>query len=87
MMYTHDVTCNLSSEVKGNNDIYKKDQWKLKQFEKIVFWNKFYIIFHFLSLCAFISMQNIGRSIPVRIDISWFLLASAIFKQHVLIKF
>ena len=27
--------------------------------------NKFYIIFHFLSLCLFISIQNIGWSIPL----------------------
>ena len=30
------------------------------------FSNKFYIIFHFISLCAFISIQNTGRSIPLR---------------------
>ena len=33
--------------------------------KKIVFQNKFYTIFHFLSLCVFISIQNIGRSIPL----------------------
>ena len=34
--------------------------------KKIVFLDKFYIIYHFLSLCVFISVQNIGRSIPCR---------------------
>ena len=28
--------------------------------------SKFYVIFHFLSLCAFISIQKTGRSIPLR---------------------
>ena len=37
-----------------------------KHFEKIVSLNKFYIIFHFLSLRVFISIQNIGRSIPFK---------------------
>ena len=31
----------------------------------MVFLNKFYTIFHFLSLCVFISIQNIGGSIPL----------------------
>ena len=58
-------TCNLSRWNNRYNGNYKKDQKKLKHFEKIVFWNKFYIIVHFLSLCVFISIQNIGRSIPL----------------------
>ena len=66
ILYPHDVTCSLSRWNNGYNGIYKKDQQKLKHFEKIVFWNKFYIIFHFLSLCAFISIQNIGRSVPLK---------------------
>ena len=38
MSYTHDdVTCNLSRLNNGVNDINKKDQEKLKHFEKIVF--------------------------------------------------
>ena len=37
MLYTDDVTCNLSRWNNGGNDIYKKDQQKLKHFEKIVF--------------------------------------------------
>ena len=37
MLYTHDVICNLSRWNKGGNDIYKKDQWKLKYVEEIVF--------------------------------------------------
>ena len=32
--------------------------------EKIVFRNKFYIIFHFLPLRVLISIQSTGRSIP-----------------------
>ena len=52
-------------EIPGGT-IYKKDQLKLKHFEKIVSLNKFYIIFHFLSLRVFISIQNIGRSIPFK---------------------
>ena len=60
ILYTHDITCNLSRWNNGYNGNYKKDQKN----EKIVFWNKFYLIFHFLSQCVFISIQNIGRSIP-----------------------
>ena len=37
MLYTHDVTSNMSRWNNGSNDIYKKDQWKLKHFGKIVF--------------------------------------------------
>ena len=37
MLYTHDVTCNMSRWNIGGNDIYKKGQLKLKHFEKIVF--------------------------------------------------
>ena len=43
----------------------KKNQKDLKHFQKIVLWNKFYIIFHFISLCLFISIQNSGRKIPL----------------------
>ena len=42
---------------------------KLKHFEKIIFWNKFHMIFHFLSLCVFISIQNIGGSIPLNLGV------------------
>ena len=66
ILYTHDVTCNQSRWNNGYNGNYKKDEKKLKHFENIVFWNKFYIIFHFLSLYIFISVHNIGRSIPLR---------------------
>ena len=31
----------------------------------MVFFNKFCIFFHFLSICVFISIQNIGQSIPL----------------------
>ena len=41
----------------------KKRQKKLKYFEKIVFFNK---------RCIFISMQNIGRSIPLRNHLLFF---------------
>ena len=34
--------------------------------EKITFLNKFYTIFHLLSPCVFISIQNIGWSIPLK---------------------
>ena len=44
-----------------------------KNFEKIVSLNKFYIIFHFLSLCVFISIQNIGQSISLN-NIFWYTL-------------
>ena len=37
MLYTHDVTCNLSRWNKKGNDIYEKDQQNLKHFEKIAF--------------------------------------------------
>ena len=67
ILYTHDVTCNRSRWNNGYNNNYKKDKKKLKHFENIVFWNKFYIIFHFLSLCVFISIHNIGRSIPLSV--------------------
>ena len=30
------------------------------------FWNKFCIIFHFLLICVFISVQNIGQNIPLK---------------------
>ena len=65
ILYTHDVTCIVSRWNNGCNGNYKKDQKKLKHFEKIVFWNIFYKIFHFLSLCVFISIQNIDRCIPL----------------------
>ena len=39
----------------------------LKHFEKIVFLNKFSIIFHSLSNCVFILIQNIGWNIPLKI--------------------
>ena len=61
--YCTDVTCNLSRWNNEYNDISIK---KRKHFEKIGFLNKFYINFHFVSLCAFISIQNIDRSIPLR---------------------
>ena len=47
---------------------------KLKHFEKIGFLNKIYRIFHFLSLCAFISIRNVDRSIPLK-DRNWCLIA------------
>ena len=59
MLYPRDITCNLNRWNKGGSDIFKK----LKHFEKIVVFKKFYIIFNFLSLCVFISVQNIGSSI------------------------
>ena len=43
-----------------------KKSIKIKENWKNSFLNKFYIIFHFLSLCVFISIQNIGRCIPLR---------------------
>ena len=66
MLKTHVVTCNLSRWTNGGNNIYKKGQWKLKHFEGMVFQNKFFIIFHSLWLCIFISVQNIGRNIPLK---------------------
>ena len=38
---------------------------KTKTFWKNSFLNKFYMIFHFLSLWVFILIQDIGRSIPL----------------------
>ena len=64
VLYTHDVTCDLRRWNNEGNDIYKKGQWKLKQLKKN-FFNKFCIIFHFLSICVSISIQNIGWSIPL----------------------
>ena len=52
------VTCNLTRWNNGYNGIYKKDQIKLKHFEKTVFLNKFYIFFHFLSVFVFITVQK-----------------------------
>ena len=46
--------------------ISKKRSIKTKTFLKNSFSNKFYIIFHFLLLCEFVSIQNIGRSIPLK---------------------
>ena len=57
ILYTHDVTCNRSRWNNGYNGNYKKDEKKLKHFENTVFWNKFYIIFHFLSLCIYNNTQ------------------------------
>ena len=68
MLYTHDVTGYLSRCNNSGSDIHKKDQSKQKHFEKIVFLDKSYITFYFLSLCVFISIQNIGRSIPLNIN-------------------
>ena len=65
ILCTQDVTSNLSIWNSGRDDIYKNDQEKLKHVKKIVFKNKFNIIFHSLSLCVSISIQNIGRSIPL----------------------
>ena len=48
------------------NTFFKKHLKQPKNFEKS-FYNKFYIIFDFLSLRVFISIQNIGRSIPLTI--------------------
>ena len=39
MLYTLDVTYNLSKWNNGESEIYKKDQQKLKHFEKIVLIN------------------------------------------------
>ena len=38
MLYTHDVACSLSRWDNRGNDIYKKDQQKLKHFEKKFFY-------------------------------------------------
>ena len=77
MLYTHDVTCNLSRWSNGGNNIYKKRSMKTKTFWKNSFLkNKLYIRFRFLSLCIFISIQNIGRSIPLE---NKFLLSSVFF--------
>ena len=43
-----------------------KKMKRAKTFWKHSFWNRFYIVFHFLPLCVFISIHNIGRSIPLR---------------------
>ena len=53
-------------EITGVLISIKKDLQKLKHFEKIVFQNKFYIIFQFLSLYVFMSIQNTGQSIPLK---------------------
>ena len=37
--------------------------------EKIVFLNKFYIIFHFLSIFVFLSIWNIDWSIPLKVRV------------------
>ena len=59
------VACSPGGWGSVGNDIDKKDLWKLKHFEKIIFLKKFYMIFHFLSPCVFMSVWNIGRSIPL----------------------
>ena len=57
-----DVRCNLS---RWNNG-YKERSIKAKTFRKKEFFKKkFYIISHFLSLYVFISIQNIGQSVPL----------------------
>ena len=64
-----------------------KRSLKTKKIWKNSFLNKFYIILHFLSLCVFISIQNIGWSIPLisiwptfsscnQKHVGWFLLRS-----------
>ena len=65
-MFTHDATCNPSRWNTGGNNIYKKYQKRLKDSEKKIL-NKFYIIFNFLSLSVFTSIQNIGRSIHLTV--------------------
>ena len=35
--------------MKWGNDVYKKDQWKLKYFKEIVFLKKFYMKFYIIS--------------------------------------
>ena len=58
---------NWVDETMDVNDIYKKDL-KTRAFWKNPFLkNKFYVIFLFLPLCVFISIQNIGRSIHLKI--------------------
>ena len=47
--------------------ISTKKSIKTKTFWKSSFLNKFSIIFHFLSLCVFISIQNIGRSFLLKV--------------------
>ena len=75
MLYTHGVTWNVSRWNNRGNEIYKTDQSKLKHFEKIVFLNKFYIIFHFILLCVF--CRFISKNL-----LKWFLLI--ICKEHTL---
>ena len=73
MLYTHDVTWNLSRWNNGCNGNYKKNPKKLNHFDKIVFWNKLCLLFHFLSLSVFISIQNIGWSIPLIMALLFYL--------------
>ena len=55
ILYTHGVTCKLSKSNSACNDIYKKDK-KTKCFLKKTFFNKFYVIFHFL-MCIYINTE------------------------------
>ena len=56
MLYTHDVTGYLSRCNNRGSVIHKKDQSKLKHFEKIVFFRKILHIFLFpVTLCIYIN--------------------------------
>ena len=57
----------LVDEIMGVIISIQKVTKNLKHFEKIVFLNKFSIIFHSLSNCVFILIQNIGWNIPLKI--------------------
>ena len=64
ILYPHDVLAIWIDEI-VDVMISKEDQQKLKHFEKTVFFKKFYIHFYFLTLCVFVSIHNIGRSVPL----------------------
>ena len=56
MLFTHDITCNMSRRNSGSNDIYKKRSINTKPFRKNCFLNKFYIIFRFpVTMCIYIN--------------------------------
>ena len=57
MLYTHDVTCNLSRRNNGANDIYKRSV-KAKTFFKSSFFK--YVFDNFSISCT--SIQNIPSS-------------------------
>ena len=62
---THMKSHVIWADKKADVMISIKRSIKAKTFLKSSFLNRFYLIFHFLSLCVFKSIQHIGWSIPL----------------------